>query len=64
MSTNLDRRLIELERTAGSKQSLRIVSVVLAGVEPQLDSDGKRTGPGRIVTRIELVDLKPAGANP
>jgi hypothetical protein len=63
--TILSRRLTELERAATDSQGPpNIVELVLAGVEPQMDSDGKRYGPGRIVTRIELVDLQPIGAKP
>jgi hypothetical protein len=58
----MHRRVADLEGAATDRQPPRIVSIVLAGVEPQIDDDGKRYGPGRVVTRIELVDLKPTGA--
>ena len=63
MTTAMHRRIANLEREADSPPP-RIVSVVLCGIEPEIDDNGRKYGPGRVVTRIELVDLQPMGAKP
>lgn len=66
MTTAINRRITNLERAATDARPKAPVkfSVMLRGVEPELDESGKRYGPGRIVTSIELVGLEPAEAKP
>jgi hypothetical protein len=64
MTTALQRRITNLERIAAINASRAPVKIVLVSVAPEMDDNGRIRGPGRIVSRIELVDLKPTGAKP
>ena len=59
--SRMHQRVADLEGESPDRRPAPLASVMLVGIEPQIDEMGNKRGPGRVVSRIEL---KPIGAKP